>query len=81
MVYCYRPEVLTALLRHGLRPLASTSPERLRSILHDWYRFELQRLRAALLRGEFQKSTYAARVAEIRTRYALLSLPSHFWLR
>lgn len=75
----YRPEVLEALLPHGVRPGGQTPPGLVRDYLNDLYRFELRRLRARLLRGDFPKREYAGRVVALRGRYPLLSLPLQAW--
>jgi hypothetical protein len=67
------------LLRHGVRPTSRTPPARVHAYLNDLYRFELRRLRARLLRGEFPKREYAARVIDLRKRYPLLSLTTRAW--
>lgn len=79
MKFNYRPDVLAALLAHGVRPTASTRPALVREYLNDLYRHELRRLRARLLAGDFPKPEYAARVIDLRRRYPLLSLPVSMW--
>jgi hypothetical protein len=79
-IYLYRPAVLEALLRHGVRPTERTPPTLVRGFINDLYRFELRRLRARLLRGDFPKRDYSARVVDLRRRYQLLSLPDALWL-
>jgi hypothetical protein len=78
--YRYRPDILTALLEHGLKPLPTTSPDQVRLALRDLYRFEIRRLRDRLVRGDIPKAGYADRVVELRHKYPLLSLPVRFWL-
>jgi hypothetical protein len=75
----YRAEVLEALAGHGLRPTPATPPARVRDLLNDLYCYELRRLRGRLLRREFPKPTYAARVVDLRRRYPLLSVPLAAW--
>jgi hypothetical protein len=79
MTYSYHPRVLDELARHGLRPLPTTSPERLRGAVRDLYLYEIRRLRAALLRGRIVRTHYANHVVALRTRYPLLSLPVEQW--
>lgn len=81
MEYRYREDVLTELARHGLRPLPTTSPDRLRDAVRDLYLFEIRRLRGNLLRGLIQRHRYADYVVELRKRYPLLSLPVELWLQ
>jgi hypothetical protein len=80
MQYAYRDEVIRQLLEHGIRPTSATAPERVRALVNDLYCYELRQLRARLLRQEFPKREYAARVIELRQRYALLSTPIQHWL-
>jgi hypothetical protein len=75
----YRPDVLEALARHGVRPYRSTHPRFVRDYLNDLYRYELRQLRDGLLRGRFPKRELAGRVVELRKRYALLSRPIADW--
>ena len=79
VTFAYRPEVLDALARHGLKPRPETSPQFLRDAINDLYRFEIRRLRARLLRNEFPKSAYIGRVLELRGKYLLLSIPMDEW--
>ena len=79
MAYRYRPEVLEALGRHGVRPQDTTPPGRIREHLNDLYRYEIRRLRARLLRGEIPKADYVSHVLTLRGRYMLLSRPVSEW--
>jgi hypothetical protein len=72
--------VLDELARHGLQPLADTSPGRLRDAVLDLYKYEIRRLRRDLLAKRIQKRDYAGRVIELRKRYGLLSIPVELWL-
>ena len=80
VAYQYHANVLDELARHGLRPLPDTSPERLRDAVRDLYKYEIKRLRADLLSKRFPRQDYARRVAELRARYPLLSIPVDLWL-
>ena len=71
---------MEALAEHGARPSRSTPPERLHDFVNDLYRYELRRLRAALLAGAFPKPEYYGRVVALRQRYPLLSLKPRQWL-
>ena len=79
MGYDYQPEVLEALAAHGLRPTSSTRPGLAKDYVTGLYLYELRRLRDALLRGEFPKPEFTTRVSKLRSRYALMSLPSARW--
>lgn len=78
--YLYRPDVLAQLARHGVRPTPATPPERVHELLGDLYRYELRRLRDALVRGAIARAGYADRVIALRRKYALVSLRPSAWL-
>jgi hypothetical protein len=75
----YKREVLEELARHGLKPTATTSPERLREQINDLYRIEIRKLRDRCRRGEFPTHDLPAHVIELRKRYVLLSIPMTHW--
>jgi hypothetical protein len=77
----YAPEALEILAAHGLRPGPATPPAVVREGLSDLYRYEIRRLKARLLAGEFPKDQYIERVVELRRRYWLLSVPIGRWVR
>jgi hypothetical protein len=79
MAYRYRQEVLESLARHGIVPRSETSPLAMRDQLNDLYRFEIRRLKARLLRGEFPKADYIGHVLDLRGKYLLLSVPVDEW--
>ena len=70
----YRPDVLQELLRHGVRPTAETRPDLVREFVRDLYRLQIRGLRARLLRREFPKHEYSARVEALRNQYPVLAL-------
>ena len=80
MAYCYRPEVLEQLLQHGVRPTSATPPELVYDFLNDLYRYELRRLRKALVDGEIPKPGYYDRVVELRRKYPLVSMKPGLWI-
>jgi hypothetical protein len=80
VTYTYHPRVLDELGRHGLRPLPTTPPARLRDAVRDLYLYEIRRLRGELLRGRIVRKHYADHVVALRRRYPLLSLPVEQWL-
>lgn len=80
-MYVYHQQVLDELARHGLKPLPSTSPERLRDAVRDLYKYEIKRLRSELLAGRIRKQDYAGEVVELRKRYRLLSIPTQLWVQ
>lgn len=71
--------MLEELARHGLRPLPTTSPQRLRDAVRDLYKYEIKRLRADLLANRVRKTDYAGLVLRLRTRYPLLAVPLELW--
>jgi hypothetical protein len=75
----YHKQILDELAGHGLLPSADTSPQQLRDALRDLYKYEIRRLKARLLAGDFQKSEYAGHIVELRKRYWLLSVPTSLW--
>lgn len=79
--FTYHPVILDELAGHGLRPRAWSTPPQLRDAVRDLYKYEIKRLRGALLEGRFPKSEYAAHVIELRKRYWVLSVPTHLWTR
>jgi hypothetical protein len=79
MTFVYRPDVLAALLVHGVRPTSHTRPELVRDYVRDLYKFEIRRLRARYLRREFAKAEYSERVDALRRQYPVLALlPAEF---
>ena len=80
MEYRYRPEVLEQLLLHGIRPTAGTPPELVFDFVNDLYRYELRRLRAALVNGAIPKTGYYDRVVELRRKYPLVSIKASLWI-
>jgi hypothetical protein len=77
--YSYRPEIEVALPRYGIRLQPHTRPELVREFVADLYRFELRALRDRLLRREFPKSEYAARVTALRDKYGVLAWRAREW--
>lgn len=80
MTYRYKPAVLDALWRHGVRPVPTTPPERVHEFVSDLYRYELRRLRDHLRRGRIPKVGYYGRVMELRRKYPLVSLRPEAWV-
>jgi hypothetical protein len=80
-VYRYHERVLEELAGHGLQPRPQSSPQQLRDAVRDLYKYEIRRLRDALLADRIQKRDYAAHVIELRKRYWLLSIPMQLWTR
>ncbi len=79
MPYSYHQEILEELARHGLTPLPSTPPGRLRDAVRDLYKYEIKRLRRDLLAGGIPKHDYANQVVALRKKYPLLSIPLELW--
>jgi hypothetical protein len=72
--FTYRADVLRALEGHGVKPTAATSPQLVRDYVRDLYKYEIRRLREQMLREEFPRNEYSARVEALRNRYPVLSL-------
>ena len=79
--YTYHPEILDALAHHGLCPRSSTPPNQLRDAVLDLYKYEIKRLRAAVLAGAIHRPDYAGHIVALRKRYWLLSVPTELWFR
>jgi hypothetical protein len=75
----YRPDVLAALERHGVRPLATTRPALVFRFVSDLYRYELRRLKTRRADGAIPPRDYAATVIALRGRYPLVSIPVQLW--
>ena len=80
MAYRYKREVLEQLLLHGVRPTADTPPELVHEFVNDLYRYELRRLRHALVSGAIPKAGYYDRVVNLRRKYPLVSFKPHLWV-
>lgn len=72
--YAYRPDVLRELERHGVRPRPHTRPELVREYVRELYKYEIRVLRGRMLRSEFPRAEYAARVDALRRQYPVLAL-------
>ena len=81
MAYRYRAEVLEQLARHGVRPTPSTPPQLVHDFVTDLYRYELRRLRDALVRGTIPKPGYYDRVVQLRLKYPLVSVRPQDWIQ
>ena len=81
MPFDYRPEILDTLAAHGVRPTRATPPALAKDHVTTLYLYELRSLRESMLRGDFPKRDYADRVARLKSRYRLMSLPSDRWLK
>jgi hypothetical protein len=81
MPYRYRPEVLEQLLLHGVRPTTDTPPQLVYEFVNDLYRYELRRLRRALVTGAIPKAGYYDRVVDLRRKYPPVSFKPHLWVK
>jgi hypothetical protein len=79
-MYRYKPNIVEALLEHGVRPTDRSRPELVHEFVRDLYRHEIRRLRERLLRGEFPRSRYADKVIELRKRYWITSVRPSEWV-
>jgi len=76
----YRPDVLSALWRHGVQPTPRTDPELVRAYVRDLYKYEIRKLRERYLQSEFPKQEYWDRVDALRRAYPVLALPARLWV-
>ena len=76
----YRPDVLSALWRHGVQPTSRTDPELVRAYVRDLYKYEIRKLRERYLQNEFPKQEYWDRVDALRRAYPVLALPARLWV-
>jgi hypothetical protein len=77
--FIYRPDVLQELLRHGIHPTPHSRPELVRDFVRDLYKYEIRRLKERMLRQEFPRREYSARVDDLRRQYPVLALlPQQF---
>ena len=72
-------DLLAALASLGVRPAPGTRPALVKDFVSALYQYELRRLRAQLARGDFPKPEYAGRVAALRPKYWMLSIPAAKW--
>jgi hypothetical protein len=79
MAYTYRPDILAALVVHGVRPTPATRPELVRDFVRDLYKYEIRCLRERYLRREFAKAEYSDRVDALRRSYPELALRAREW--
>ena len=63
-----------SLARHGVRPTSETSPQLVRDYVRDLYKYEIRQLSARMLRDEFPRGEYSARVEALRDQYPVLAL-------
>ena len=70
----YRTDVLEHLWHHGVQPTAHTQPGLVRDFVRDLYKYEIRQLRDRMLRNEFPREEYAARVDALRRCYPVLAL-------
>jgi hypothetical protein len=72
--FTYRASVLRELERHGVKPRPGTPPQLVRDFVRDLYKYEIRELRARMLRNEFTRAEYSARVEALRNKYPVLAL-------
>lgn len=79
--FTYRDDVLRELERHGIHPTPRSPPALVREFVRDLYKFEIRRLKERMLRKEFPRAVYAARVDHLRRQYPVLALLPHQFVR
>jgi hypothetical protein len=72
--FTYRADVLQELAKHGVCPTPQTDPQLVRDFVRDLYKYEIRRLKARMLRGEFSRAEYTGRVDALRRAYPVLAL-------
>ena len=77
--WVYPAELLDALAQFGLVPSPHTPPRLVREVLSGMYRYEIRRLRARLLAGDFPKSDYIGHVVALRKKYWPLTMEPRIW--
>ena len=80
MAYRYRHGRARCAGRARVQADSATPPEMVHEFVSDLYRYEIRRLRARLLAGEFPKTEYLGRVVQLRMRYPVISIRAGEWL-
>jgi len=83
--YRYRPEILAALERHGLRPTPETDPHAVYDLLKAIYTFEIRgmkarRKEAEAVLGPQPLDAYRRQLQRLKARYPVLQIPAHHWV-
>jgi hypothetical protein len=73
-LFKYHENVLRELARHGVCPTPQTRPELVRDYVRELYKYEIRQLKARMLRAEFPRLEYSARVDQLRRQYPVLAL-------
>ena len=79
--WTYPPELLDALLGHGIAPRPDVHPRFVRDYVSDLYRFEIRRLKQWRATGVVRKEDYVDRVIALRKQYWVLTLEPSAWER
>ena len=74
-----RPEVASALGRHGVVIAPDDTVEALRDKLNDAYLVAVRQIRERQRGGEIARSDYAVHVQALRDEYSLLGLALPLW--
>ncbi len=74
MEFQYRADVLRELARHGVIPKPHSSPEFVRGVVRELYKYELRVLRERYVKREFPKAEYFTRVEALKNQYPVLGL-------
>ena len=80
-MWSYPADWLGVLATLGIAPRPDTPPRIIRDYLNDLYRFEIRRLKRALLAHAFPKGEYIDRVILLRRKYWPLSFTPEQWER
>jgi hypothetical protein len=79
--WTYPPELLEALIGHGVAPRPDVHPRVVRDFVSDLYRYEIRRLRDWRAKGVVRKEDYVDRVIALRKQYWVLTLEPSTWER
>lgn len=79
MFWQYPPELIAALLTHGVAPRPDVHPRFVRDFVSDLYRYEIRRLKHWRATGVVRKEDYVDRVIALRKQYWVLTLEPSAW--
>lgn len=85
MPHRYRPEILAALLGHGVVPKPASDPRMVYEHVKSLYSFEIRELKikrreAERVLGEQPLELYRRQLRELQRRYPVLTVPPQHWL-
>jgi hypothetical protein len=83
--YRYRPDILAALVAHGVEPTPATPPAKVRELVSDLYRFQIRDLKLRLkelerVLGPQPMDAYRQQVLALKARYGVLRREAQDWV-